>query len=216
MFRVPLGILATLIPNIALLAASHRSEQTKEQIRITSEQNVFSNYYKHLEEFLKHCKNWDVKDSRAPLIQSPRRLYGRIYPNSINGDYSIDERLNLHIENYANDLHSNILNTARTYDSWCEALPALINGAVYFFDQLGLSQSILWDIHSDLAKRSTSRNITPTRDLQETIRDIVNLSKELHYALEFDVNYKSSPAMQKIVNMDIEDVPRILLNFSLY
>jgi phosphoglycerol transferase MdoB-like AlkP superfamily enzyme len=31
-FRFPLGILATIIPIVALLAANHRSEQTKEQL----------------------------------------------------------------------------------------------------------------------------------------------------------------------------------------
>lgn len=53
-FSVPLGILALIIPVVALLAANHRSEQTKEQMRLAGEQNNFSNYYKHLEEFEKY------------------------------------------------------------------------------------------------------------------------------------------------------------------
>ncbi|EJG1583068.1 hypothetical protein CIF45_RS22770, partial [Vibrio parahaemolyticus] len=54
-FRVPLGILALIIPIVALLAANHRSEQTKEQIRVTNQQNNFANYYKHIEEYEKYA-----------------------------------------------------------------------------------------------------------------------------------------------------------------
>ncbi|WP_404466222.1 hypothetical protein LG331_08015 [Vreelandella aquamarina] len=52
-FKVPLGILALLFPVVALVSASHRSEQTKKQIIISESQNSFANYYKHVEEFEK-------------------------------------------------------------------------------------------------------------------------------------------------------------------
>jgi len=47
-FKVPLGILALLIPVGALLAANHRSEQTKKQIEEANAQNIFANHYKHI------------------------------------------------------------------------------------------------------------------------------------------------------------------------
>lgn len=60
-YRFPLAVLAMLIPIGAVFAANHRSEQTKKQIEETKrqveetrKQNVFSNYYKHLEEFQKY------------------------------------------------------------------------------------------------------------------------------------------------------------------
>lgn len=83
-FRFPLGILALVIPIVALLAANHRSEQTKEQIRITGLQNNFANYYKHLEEFVKFSDKYpDVKSIDF------RYAHKKLYPNSQSGDYSI-------------------------------------------------------------------------------------------------------------------------------
>ncbi|MFA0076000.1 hypothetical protein AB4396_20050 [Vibrio cyclitrophicus] len=52
-FKVPLGFLALMIPVGAVFAANHRSEQTKRQIALTHKQNLFTNYYKHIEEFEK-------------------------------------------------------------------------------------------------------------------------------------------------------------------
>lgn len=52
-FKVPLGFLALIIPVGAVYAANHRSEQTKKQIYLTHQQNLFTNYYKHIEEFEK-------------------------------------------------------------------------------------------------------------------------------------------------------------------
>ena len=52
-FKVPLGFLALMIPVGAVFAANHRSEQTKKQIALTHKQNLFTNYYKHIEEFEK-------------------------------------------------------------------------------------------------------------------------------------------------------------------
>lgn len=83
-FRFPLGIAALIIPIIALLAANHRSEQTKEQIRVTSSQNVFSNYYKHIEEFTKYLNGRIESDADI------RYAHANIYPNASSGDYEIN------------------------------------------------------------------------------------------------------------------------------
>lgn len=55
-FELPIGVFAVAIPLTALAAAAHRSSQTKRQIELQNSQNVFSNYYKHLEEFVKFCE----------------------------------------------------------------------------------------------------------------------------------------------------------------
>lgn len=87
-FQVPLGILAIIIPIVALLAANHRSEQTKEQLRLTQEQNNFSNYYKHIEEFEKYCEG---HKSEIPEINKPRQTYVKIFKESKNGIFSISQ-----------------------------------------------------------------------------------------------------------------------------
>ena len=53
-FRVPLAVIALLVPVIALYGANHRSEQTRKQIQVSQSQNNFANHFKHIEEFEKY------------------------------------------------------------------------------------------------------------------------------------------------------------------
>ncbi len=82
LFRFPLGISALIIPIVALLAANHRSEQTKKQIELANTQNVFQNYYKHVEEFTKYVNSIESK-----LFFSVRKLHKYLYPYSKDGRY---------------------------------------------------------------------------------------------------------------------------------
>ncbi|MGR5465115.1 hypothetical protein ACPV5G_19435 [Photobacterium damselae] len=93
-FRFPLGILSLIIPIMALLATNHRSEQTREQIRLSQEQNIFQNHYKHIEEFTKHC---DTKLSSG--IINPRHIYNNLYPKSSFGDFQLDIEFIFEMEN---------------------------------------------------------------------------------------------------------------------
>ncbi len=83
-FKFPLAITALIIPIVALLAANHRSEQTKEQIRVTNSQNVFSNYYKHIEEFVKYSNGRGDRDVDL------RYAHSNIYPYASEGNYEIN------------------------------------------------------------------------------------------------------------------------------
>ncbi len=87
-YRFPLGVLALLIPVIAVLGVNHRSEQTKAQIEITSAQNNFSNHFKHLEEFVKY---YDSHLDGMVTDLSPRELHFRLFPGSRSGNYTINE-----------------------------------------------------------------------------------------------------------------------------
>ncbi|EGR0543311.1 hypothetical protein E8A66_17880 [Vibrio cholerae] len=55
-FKFPIYIFTALSAILAIIIALHKSEQTKLQIELLSSQNEFSNYYKHLEEFVKYCE----------------------------------------------------------------------------------------------------------------------------------------------------------------
>ncbi|EMC8461176.1 hypothetical protein [Vibrio alginolyticus] len=95
-FKVPLGILATLIPLGAIYATHHRSIQTLEQmnqariqLKMTESQNVFSNYYKHLEEFEKYCK----EHCSESVYKNRRSLYQLAFPNTRQADYSANKEL---------------------------------------------------------------------------------------------------------------------------
>lgn len=78
-FKFPISIFALLIPALAVLATNHRSEQTKEVISLTRSQNNFANYYKHLEEFAKHCTNIETRYKEWGLTIHARLIYPKIF-----------------------------------------------------------------------------------------------------------------------------------------
>lgn len=88
-FKVPLGIAAIVFPLVALVAASHRSEQTKKQILISHQQNTFSNYYKHVEEFGKLSEKleekYNIKNKGA--LANYRHFFGKNTPSYFSPYY---------------------------------------------------------------------------------------------------------------------------------
>lgn len=101
--KVPLGLLTVSIPLLALLAANHRSAQTKQQmeltrrqiertdkqIKLTSDQNNFANYYKHIEVFEKFCKD-RFETPEKFVFKNMRALHNFLFPNARNGDFKAD------------------------------------------------------------------------------------------------------------------------------
>lgn len=71
-FRFPIAVAALIFPCVALVAANHRSIQTKKQIETIGSQNMFSNYYKHVEEFYKLIdrlsENYGLKVESKPSL----------------------------------------------------------------------------------------------------------------------------------------------------
>jgi hypothetical protein len=92
-FKFPLQMLIGMTASIALLAALHKSEQTRKQIYLANVQNNFVNYYKHLEEFKKYVDHLEPKKITAGNNSENykfnyRQLHSLFYKNSINGDYN--------------------------------------------------------------------------------------------------------------------------------
>ncbi|WP_416638280.1 hypothetical protein [Pseudomonas sp. OHS18] len=96
-FKAPLGILGVTIPFIALLAANHRSEQTKEQMRLASENNNFSNYFKHADEFEQFVEKHHKKESIE--IISARSFHKLSFPEARNGNYIAAKEITLRTKN---------------------------------------------------------------------------------------------------------------------
>ncbi|OCH54717.1 hypothetical protein A6D97_09505 [Vibrio sp. ZF57] len=132
-FRFPLGILALIIPIIALLAANHRSEQTKEQIRVTNQQNTFSNHYKHLEEFKKYVDILQLDDFDDVLL---RKLHKKMFPRSLNGEMSLDLNVAVQFTRSCN----NIIDTLNKDSSLMGCTQAL-NECNYIYNDLHLRNS---------------------------------------------------------------------------
>lgn len=88
--QVPIGVMALLIPILGLLNANHKSEQTKETMRLSKEQNNFTNYYKHLEEFSKYIDKVEVEkgaNGQELLAIDIRKVHALLFPAARNGQY---------------------------------------------------------------------------------------------------------------------------------
>ncbi|MCQ3031822.1 hypothetical protein NLO88_14255 [Pseudomonas syringae] len=101
-FKVPLGLLAVLIPLIALFAANHRSVQSKaqmvltqSQIELTQDNNLITNYYKHVDEFQKyveaHVNKLPHLDGASARVAHPRKLHKMLFPRAKAGILKVDE-----------------------------------------------------------------------------------------------------------------------------
>lgn len=87
--KVPGSILAFYLAVLGLIGANHRSEQTKKQISATGEQNRFSNYFKHLEEFKKHVDGLEHRDQID--MTNIRMVHDTLFSKAYEfGDYKID------------------------------------------------------------------------------------------------------------------------------
>ncbi|EHZ2645127.1 hypothetical protein V4U24_001146 [Vibrio parahaemolyticus] len=82
-FRFPLGVLAAYIPILGIIGINHRSVQTLKQIELAANQNNFSNYYKHLEEFEKY---WGEVLNRKKTPQL-RFIHLNMFPLAKMGKY---------------------------------------------------------------------------------------------------------------------------------
>lgn len=103
-FKFPISIAALLAALLTIYGLMHRSEQTRKQL-------IINEGYKQREYFLKYLQeevNETKKDGETLLVQieSPHRLYQKMFPSIADGIFSIDEKF---IKNI-NELFLNILN----------------------------------------------------------------------------------------------------------
>lgn len=88
-YRLPLGVLASLIPLLALVAANHRSIQSAANLKAQLANNAFTNYYKHLEEFMKAAEKLHNDFHKHVDV---RVLHRNLYPDAPSGDPRVAPR----------------------------------------------------------------------------------------------------------------------------
>ncbi len=85
LYQAPIWMIGTSIPLLALFAANHRSSQTKKQIKELANQNIFSNHYKHLEEYLKFIKSVELDNSEHYEIFNTLVINKHIFHRDVFG-----------------------------------------------------------------------------------------------------------------------------------
>ncbi len=139
LFKAPVAVAGFALPILGLIGLNHRSEQTKKQIStadrqilINQNQNLFSNYFKHVEEFKKHIESMEETRLRVTSIS---HLHDRIFVGAKDiGDYNIrspalDELLRnlketVSFIEHANNL-SEIINFAEEKEHLFSSIPSV-------------------------------------------------------------------------------------------
>ncbi|WP_028114876.1 hypothetical protein [Ferrimonas kyonanensis] len=85
-FSVPLYTAALVFPLAAISISNYRAEQAERQIKLSREQNVFVNYYKHHEEFEKRLEKLEKRFGIE--FKEKSGLYSLFFPK--NTPYEID------------------------------------------------------------------------------------------------------------------------------
>lgn len=185
-FQVPIWIFATLIPIVGLFNANHKSEQTKESMRLTGDQNRFANYYKHIEEFEKYIKSLNSTFGSETEIRARRTLHHYLYPRAREGDRYMDHEAMLDpvqiVQNLLDILMEIQVGARGTY---FEALKKIewLNGSVFpIQEHLTLSRS-----SAGLEWKSGYASIG---DACAAISRFVAEMRLLALIYEFDVKYK--------------------------
>lgn len=207
-FKIPLGVLALIIPIVALLAANHRSEQTREQMRLASANNNFSNFYKHTEEFESYLSE---HEGAKLTITLPRKLHRLAFPDAKKGEFTvgkkIDAQINLHLEG--------IINASTNLNDPTNWLPALAELSK-LIDQYGEAFYIK-------GHKITSGNsypyegnsiIIPDGGMKQIIVTIKTISEKVRDALLFDDRYEPGELLTKIIEFDYNQIPSSKMSHS--
>lgn len=200
-FKIPLGVLALIIPIVALLAANHRSEQTKEQMRLASENNNFSNFYKHTAEFESYLTEHEGAKIKISL---PRKFHRLAFPDARRGDFAvgkkIDTQINWHLE-YILNASINLNDPT----NWLSALVELNNAIVQYGDSFYISG---YKATSGSSYQYEGGSIIiPDGNIQNIIVTIKSISEKIRDALLFDERYEPGELLIQIIEFDYKKIP---------
>jgi hypothetical protein len=196
-FRVPLGILATLIPVIALLAANHRSVQTQEQIRVTSANNNFSNFFRHKEEFKKFLGD---NDDLKKLVLDWLKLHKFLFPNARGGELAVGLNVNKRLLEFKSelDVHFKVLVEA-PLSEFLLAVKAIDDLGKEFFDDIGmrLHQSTNNSVPITITKDQSLA--VPDGCLEHVFRAIGDTLDKLVSISSFDDDFRVAPEIETLI-----------------
>ena len=92
------------LPLLGLIASHLRSVQSKQQIETQQEQNKFSNYLAHREQFNTFFSEDKPLDDLSNI--SKWQIYGRLFPNAQEADFRVTSSLHKLFAEIPNKLHS--------------------------------------------------------------------------------------------------------------
>ncbi|WP_331344159.1 hypothetical protein [Cellvibrio sp. UBA7661] len=124
-------------------SAQERNEnKLQTQIDETRSQNNFSNYFVHLEAFKEH-----TRDTSGSEKVNLTRMHKRMFPNCLNGDYSLSDDFISDFENCRNNVWRNFINIdGKQHDDLVGIIEQIDNETNNFYVRNGLVSPL---VHSD-------------------------------------------------------------------
>ncbi|NMX39355.1 hypothetical protein HBO34_15885 [Pseudomonas veronii] len=216
-YRFPIGVMAVLIPVIAVLAANHRSAQTKEQmhltqeqikytqtqIKITTENNAFSNYFKHSEEFDKYLT---TRSSVEKLFSAnSRHLHRSLFPDAKQGIYHVNTNTFKKIDNHIEA----ILQASKVFSE----RETMATGTKFLSNVLGSLITKYNFVHPEAYNDETYAFGSNEKNRQLTI--IINdFARSIIAALEFDEKANPSDLLVALTQFNYDSIRHNPINFK--
>jgi len=214
-FKVPIGILTVSIPLLALLAANHRSEQTKKQmmltlsqiertdfqIKIVQGQNTFSNYFKHFEEFDKRFKG-KVGDTEMH-VRSPHRLHHFLFPKSRHGNLEISGDA-ISIAEDAATAFIRLCKRFKYEDHWSSSALKIDKKVQALVDNFKIFQGSRTG--TQMLADGDSFILTGGKLASFLVHNIL-IFRYIDEILSFDEKYLTPPNLKHLVDLDMSKIP---------
>jgi hypothetical protein len=213
LFKFPIGLLTISIPALALLAANHRSEQTKRQmaltlnqiersdsqIEISHSQNRFSNYFKHHEEFDKRFKK---NTESPPFAWSTSHLYGLIFPEARKGNL----QLSLQAKDDLEECATTFIECCRDFmgSDWLTPMGRLQETMFDFLDKYRIAGTIT---NGSRYGTSTETFMISSNGLQGTIQHFIAVFSFVDDVFSFDENYETSEKIKYLFRINTALIP---------
>lgn len=228
-FKIPLWVLALLIPVLGLFNANHKSEQTKASMGLTQKsidaagaQNRFANYYKHVEEFCKYVESSNYTNVVDLKKIDSRKLHRLLFPTASEGFYQAAVPVKIDfwgiVESFAESCVSllkdeldevEIRRAANLHRSLIKIM--LKQGNIF--------QSSL----KDTITEGSNRMIKVSKPSVSTcMRTVLNEIEFVHWLLSFDTSFDRELLLdgvrqqldQVVLNMAVNDVSDVISRMS--
>lgn len=206
-YKVPIGILASLIPIIALLAANHRSVQTKEQIRVTQSNNNFSNFFKHQQAFEEYTSSINPTKSG---ISNFKILHKAIFPDARSGGLAVGSSYSESLEKLSSDISEGLSRLAQ--ETPFEEKVDVVIELTEITRKFGLSMSVSTPIGGSgtrVESSSGQKLVVQDGDLSFVLKDIASNLKDFVKFAQFDSEFSEPESLDEVCRR-LEKAPKLL------
>ncbi|MBL3826557.1 MULTISPECIES: hypothetical protein [unclassified Marinobacter] len=171
--KLSLTLLGLTFPLTALVASHHRSVQASEQIKQQQSQNLLINHFAHTDKFVNVWEELELPPQRE-LRMSLRAIHQRIYPGSLEGNFSVSSDFENFLGVFVN-LFEEVIEAVSEEEGRLDLQAEL--------DQLG--QKFAYQTGISLSFRTSDSALKPFSTLSSATRSVISTIEKLVEAASF-------------------------------